>query len=237
MPESMHTNDVFTSLLRVLERIEEKLDGQEQRLNINESLARGARSARGADTIGEVNHAELPEYNGSPSPENSIADFAIGHPDEKVPYSAVGFTFQETLQTEELKKLLESYLGDCWKLPDDERLPLNLVNRAVDWTHAARDPYIVMSSIRKDIFRKGLERLKGFDVDHRSQLGNDFFVIDYSPKNTSRLYRIGEKAVGSELRVSLGEKPSHQQWSRLMYTMSSYPQWPCVDQCIVCIRA
>jgi len=223
MPDSAPMSDVFTSILRVLERIEDKLDGQEQRLDKFEDTARGSRSARAGDPISEVDLADLPELNEYASPETSIADFAIGHPNEKadVPYSDVDFTFQETGQNEELKKLLESYLGDCWKLPDDTRLPLNLVNRAVDWTHAARDPQIVMSSMRKDSFRKGLERLKGFDIDHRSQLGNDFFIIDYCPKNTSRLYRIGEKAVGSELRVSLGE-PSHHQWSRLMYIMSRW---------------
>lgn len=232
-------SDVLTSILRVLERIEDKLDGQEQSLDKFKNTATGPRSARAGDPISEVDLADLPQLNELASPETPITDFATGHPNEKadVPYSNVDFTFQETGQNKQLKKLLQSYLGDCWKLPDDKRLPLNLVNRAVDWTHAARDPYIVMSSIRQNSFRKGLERLKGFDVDHRSQLGNDFFVIDYSPKNTSRLYRIGEEAVGTELRVSLGEKPSHHQWSRLMYMMSGCPKWPCVDQCIVCIRA
>jgi len=221
MPDSAPMSDVFTSILRVLERIEEKLEGQEQHLNSSEYTSRGPRSARAVDPISEVDLADLPELNEVASPETSIVNFAIGHPNEKadVPYSDVDFIFQETGQHEELKNLLESHLGDCWKLPDDKRLPLNLVNRAVDWTHAARDPQLGMSSMRKDSFRKGLKRLKGFDIDHRSQLGNDFFIIDYSPKNTSRLYRIGEKAVGSELRVSLGE-PSHHQWSRLMYIMS-----------------
>jgi len=224
MPDSAPMSDVFTSILRVLERIEGKLDGQEQRSNTLENLARGPRSARAVDPISEVDLADLPELNGSASPEASIASFTIGHLNEKaeVPYSDLGFAFQEKGQNEELKKLLESYLGDCWKLPDDKRLPLNLVNRAVDWTHAAREPQFVMSSIRKDAIKRGLERLKNFDIDLRSQLGNDFFIIDYCPKNTSRLYRLGEKAVGSELKVSLGE-PSHHQWSRLMYVMFLWP--------------
>jgi hypothetical protein len=224
MPDSAPRSDVFTSILRVLERIEEKLDGQEQGPNTFENIARGPRSAEAIDPISEVDLADLPELNGFASPENSIPDIAIGQPHEKaeVPYSDMGSTFQETDQNEELKELLVSYLGDCWKLPDDKRLPLNLVNRAVDWTHAARDPQLVTSSIRKDAIKRGLERLKGFDIDLRSQLGNDFFIIDYSPKNSSRLYRLGEKAVGSELRVSLG-KPSHHQWSRLMYVMFLWP--------------
>lgn len=221
MPDSAPMSDVFTSILRVLERIEYKLDGQEQRLDKFEDTAGAPRSARVGDPISEVDLADLPDLNEFASPPTSIADFAVGHLNEKagVPYSDVDLTFQETAQSEQLKKLSESYLGDCWKLPDDNRLPLNLINRAGHWTHAAQDPQFGLSWIRKEAFTKALERLKGFDNDLRSQPGNDFFIIDYSPTNTSRLYRIGEKAVGSELRVSLGE-PSHHQWSRLMYVMS-----------------
>lgn len=223
MLDSAPTSDVFTSILRVLERIEDKLDGQDQRLDKFEDTVRAPRSARVGGPISEVHLADLPDLNEFASPATSIADFAVGHLNEKagVPYSDVDLTFQEAGQNEQLKKLLESYLGDCWKLPDDKRLPLNLTNRAGHGAHAAQDPQFGLSGIRKEAFTKGLERLKGFDNDLRSQPGNDFFIIDYSPTNTSRLYRIGEKAVGSELRVSLGE-PSHHQWSRLMYVMSCW---------------
>lgn len=212
------TGDVFTSMLRCLERIEEKLEGQEQRLSNFENLTRPPRSTRNADMTSELDLTETPELNGFPSPKASIADSAVYRMNEKteVPYSDIGFSSQEPGQNEEFKRLLETYLGDCWKLPDDKRLSLNLVNRAVDWTHACWDPKIVMSSIRKDAVKKGLERLRRFDHDLRAQPGNDFFIIDYCPKNTSRLYRLGEKAVGTEPRVSLS-RPSHHQWSRLMY--------------------
>ena len=224
MADTAPTSDIFTSILKVLERIEEKLDGQEQRFNTFENLTKRSRSPGNTGNTSEVDLTEIPDLNEFPSPKPSLADWAVWQTSEKtqVPYSDVGFSSQEPGQNEEFKRLLETYLGDCWKLPDDKRLPLNLANRAVDWTSASWDPKVAMSWIRKEAVVKGLERLRRFDIDLRALPGNDFFIIDYCPKNNSRLYRIGEKAVGSELRVSLGE-PSHHQWSRLMYAVSTGP--------------
>ena len=220
MADLAPTADVFTSILKVLERIEEKLDSQEQRLSNFDIVTKRSRSTRNVDEISEANLTEEDQINGFPSPKLSVADSAVWQANEKqdVPYSDARFLSRGPGQNEEYRRSLEAYLGDCWKLPDDKRLSLNLVTLVSDWAHAVRDPKIAMSSIRKDVVRKTLERLKQFDLEHRARPGNDFFIIDYCPKSTSRLYRIGEKAVGSELRVSLGE-PSHHQWSRLMYAV------------------
>ena len=220
MADLAPTADVFTSILKVLERIEEKLDSQEQRLSNFDIVTKRSHSIKDADEISEADLSEVYQINGLPSPKPSTADSAVWQANEKqdVLYSDARFTSQGPGQKEEFRRSLEAYLGDCWKLPDDKRLSLNLVKLASDWAHASRDPWSAMSSIRKGIVEKTLERLKQFDLEHRARPGNDFFIIDYCPKSTSRLYRIGEKAVGSELRVSLGE-PSHHQWSRLMYAI------------------
>ena len=217
MADTRPPSDVFGSILRVLERIEERLEGQEHRLNAFERLTKPSRSTRDTDSTSEVDLTDILQIDRSSSPIPSTADSSVWPVGEKleVPYSDVGFDCQTPSQNGDLQNMLESYLGDCWKLPDDKRLPLNLANRVVDWTSGSK---VATSSVRREGVKKGLSRLRQFDMDHRAHAGNDFFIIDYNPKNTSRLYRLGEKALGSELRVSPGEA-SHQQWSRLMYEM------------------
>ena len=139
----------------------------------------------------------------------------------KVPYSDLGFSNHEPDHGDEFKSLLEAYIGDCWKLPDDKRLPLNFANRLIDWTHATWDPKSTVSAAKQAKIVQDLERLRRFDTDLRAQPGNDFCIIDYNAKGDCRLYRVGEKAAGSELKVSLGE-PSHHQWSRLMYVLPPF---------------
>lgn len=220
MADARPPSDVFGSILKVLERIEERLEGQEHRLNAFERLTKPSRSTRDTDSTGEVDLTDLVPIDRSSSPKPSIADSVVWPAGEKleIPYSDVGFGCQFASQNEDLKNTLEATLGDCWKLPDDKRLPLNLASPSADGTSISWDSKVAMSSVAKDAVKKRLDRLRQFDNDHRAHTGNDFFIIDYNPKNNSRLYRLGEKALGSELRVSPGEA-SHQQWSRLMYEM------------------
>lgn len=63
--------------------------------------------------------------------------------------------------------------------------------------------------------RKAVDHLVQFDRELRSSPGNDFLIIDYDAAYHSRLYRIGEPAIGSEIKVDLKDS-SHKQWSRLM---------------------
>ena len=222
MADARSSSDVFTSILKVLERIEERLEGQERRLNAFDNLTKPSRSARDADSSTEIDLTDLPNIDRSSSPKPSIADSVVWPASEKleVPYNDVDSNHQMSGQNDDIKNMLEAYLGDCWKLPDDKRLPLHLANRAVDWTSATWDPKVAMSSARKDAVKRGLSHLRQFAIDHRVHPGNDFFIIDCNRKNISRLYRLGEKALGSELRVSLGEL-SHHQWSRIMYEIGN----------------
>ena len=81
----------------------------------------------------------------------------------------------------------------------------------------------------------GLERLRHFDADLRARPGNDFMIIDYNARGNCRLYRVGEQAAGSELKVSLGE-PSHHQWSRLMCVQSIPPPSDLANGALACIK-
>lgn len=142
MAETRPVDDVFTSILRVLERIEERLEGQERRLSAFETLSKPSRSLRETDSSSEVDLTDLHNDRRYPSPKPSIADSVVWQASEKaeVLYSDGGFSSQDPGQIEDLKHLLGYYLGDCWKLPDDKRLRLNLANRAVDWTSASWIP-------------------------------------------------------------------------------------------------
>ena len=229
MTESAPAADLLSAILSVLERIEERIDAQEQRLNVVNASSKSSQSIRCRSPTSEVDltelaevdrHLEAPrrarvEYPPSLAPgESAVWDKSE---DQEVPYSDLGFSYHEHSHDDDsFKGLLETYVGDCWKLPGDRRLPLHFGNRLIDWTHAARSLETTMPALHRATLVRDLERLQQFDKDRRARPGNDFLIIDYDSRTNCRLYRIGSRAVGSEPKVSLGE-PSHHQWSRLMY--------------------
>ena len=158
------------------------------------------------------------------SPSNDIhqqrADDKLG-----IPYSDVGLNYPRLQSDNTLKNLLETYLGDCWKLPDDNRLPLNfLFNRLPLWTDPAGLLDSPTPTAQQAYLVQELERLHQFDADLRAQPGNDFLLIDYDSKGNRQLYRIGQKMAGSQLKISL-DQPSYCQWSRIMYIHHPPPFW------------
>ena len=232
MTESAPAADVLSAILRVLERIEGRLDAQEQRLNLVNGSSKPGQSIRRTSSTSKVDPTESREvdthvqylrdahveYPPSPSPEA----LAAWHKSEKheESYNDPGFNYNEPDYNCEFRELLEAYIGDCWKLPDDKRLPLHLGNRLINWTHAAWSSTITVPATRRATLVRDLERLQQFDRDLRARPGNDFLIIDYDNRNNCRLYRVGNKAVGADPKVSLDE-PSHHQWSRLMYVTTS----------------
>lgn len=110
--------------------------------------------------------------------------------------------------------LLEKYLGHCANMPDDGRLSLSF-----GWTVNLVAPEI---SRLGDILTEAqrLDALCAFDADLRAQSGNDFLVVDFDTSNNSRIYRVGQEAIGGELMVS-SESPRDAPWSRLMYEVRS----------------
>ena len=89
----------------------------------------------------------------------------------EVLYSDLGFSRHEPDHNFTFKRLLETYIGDCWKLPDDKRLPLNFSNRRIDWTHDAWDPKSTISASQQKAVVQGLEQLRRFDKDLRAHPG------------------------------------------------------------------
>ena len=212
MTEPAPAAEVLSAILKVLERIEERLDGQEQRFNAVNDASRSTQSNTIMSQASEVDLTDLTDVNehGEDPQGRSLQDSVLWHGPEKpeVPYSDLGFSCHEPNHNDGFRRLLETYIGDCWKLPED--------NRLIDWTHAAWSPKSTASATRQAAVVQDLERLRRFDIDLRAQPGNDFMIIDYNSIGNCRLYRVGDKAAGSELKGALGE-PSHHQWSRLMY--------------------
>lgn len=220
MAEPVLAADVLSAILKVLERIEERLDKQEQRFDVVSDAPHRPRQSTILSSASEVDLAELAEADEEPAYPPSIssreADGWRRLEKPEVLYSDLGFSRHEPDHNKSFETLLETYIGDCWKLPEDKRLPLNFSNRLIDWTHDAWDPISTVSASQRESVVQGLEQLRRFDTDLRAHPGNDFFIIDYDSRSSCRLYRVGDKAVGPELKVSLRE-PSHHQWSRLMY--------------------
>ena len=224
MAESAPAADVLSAILGVLERIEERLVGQEQRLNLANGSSKPSQSIRRTSSVSEVDLTELEEadthvkYSSETHveypPSSSPDELTAWHKSEthEAPYSDLGFTYHESNHNDGFRGLLEPYIGDCWMLPDDKRLPLHLgIQLIKSWSSETT----LLATQRASLVRN-LERLQQFDKDLRARPGNDFLIIDYDSRSNCRLYRVGNRAVRSELKVARGE-PSHQQWSRLMY--------------------
>lgn len=234
MTDSAPAANLLSAILNVLERIEQKLDRQEQRLNAIDDAPRTPQSSATTRPGGEVDLADLTEVN--EQDEDPRSTWQLQGPEKlEVLYSDLGFSCHEPYNNDGFRKLLETHIGDCWKLPDDKRLPLNFSNRFIDWTNSAWSPRSTTSATQQAATVKNLERLRRFDADLRAQPGNDFMIIDYNARGNCRLYRVGEKAAGSELKVSLSE-PSHHQWSRLMYVRSIPRPFDLTNQVSACIK-
>ncbi|KAI4283116.1 MAG: hypothetical protein L6R38_002419 [Xanthoria sp. 2 TBL-2021] len=121
--------------------------------------------------------------------------------------------------------LLRKFLGSCSVMPDDGRLPLsfswstsNVRRRSITLENplgyqiAAPRTLQLVDNLAE---ARRLDALRTFDTDLRSLPGNDFLVVDVDSSNSSRLYRIGQDAIGGELMVR--SEPSHDApWSRLI---------------------
>ncbi|KAL8699370.1 MAG: hypothetical protein Q9201_006045 [Fulgogasparrea decipioides] len=130
---------------------------------------------------------------------------------------------------EDYHDMLTQYLGHCAVMPKDGRLPLNFtwaINPAAPKISKTTDVLIRARTLEGEALRtfdadqrltrtRMLRALHAFDEDHRTQSGNDFLVVDLDSFNNSRIYRVGEEAIGSELMVS-AESTHEAPWSRLM---------------------
>lgn len=241
MPDLQEQQQVFNGILQVLQRIEAKLETHETRVKQVEDLIQCNRlrftespesSSFTSTVASSVSWYRAPESNAplqrqdSHTLDNRSIDArhqSASNPEALSVYSRGGPKIRyglwrsedcnddrDEMLDESHFRFLEKYLGGSAAMPDDARLPLNL-----GWNTY----FVEFPSHRIQHKHAGIRRLEGlcsFDADLRAQPGNDFLVVDFDTSNNSRIYRIGEEAIGSELMVS-SESPRDAPWSRLMY--------------------
>ena len=229
MTEPARSTDVLYDILNVLQRIESKLERHEERfksLEHHSQINRGGTKIDGldssADTPRETSRAaetlyistdtSQPSRKGTPTSDRLPEDTGTAL---KIPYSQWSINQLDRFFNLSLSKLLETRLGDCWRMPDDDRLPLKFFKSNILKSNSPFGvPTDSFPTVRQP-FERDLEFLCQFDNDLRAHPGNDFMVVDFDAADETRVYRVGEKAFGSELHVEAQSLKS-APWSRLM---------------------
>ncbi|KAL8777624.1 MAG: hypothetical protein Q9203_002471 [Teloschistes exilis] len=239
MVDSAGQEDLLNGILQVLQRIETKLETHEARVKSVEDLIHRHHVAstrsegtshytlnassdvsshpRTDDSFTPRGHDSNPPHNRVVEPSTkSIMDrqavsvFSRGGP--KIEYSewhpGRADDAPMNAQDEAEFSLRTKHLGHCALLPDDRRLPLNF-HRNLNLTLGMVEYVDALTRARM------LEALRFFDTEHRMQPDNDFCVVDFDSYNNSRIYRVGEDAIGNELMVTT-ESTYEAPWSRLI---------------------
>lgn len=229
MTEPTRSNEVFYDILDVLQRIELKLESHEERFKSLEhytQISNGGGKAekiygnadipgetpRTADTLYTSVDPSRPSRKGTPTSNESPEDISNAL---KIPYSQWSINQLDRFFNLSLSKILEARLGDCWGMPDDDRLPLKFFKTNILKSNGPFGVPVDSFPATRQPFERELEYLCQFDHDHRVHPGNDFMVVDFNAADDTRIYRLGEKAFGSELQIEAqGSKSA--PWSRLM---------------------
>lgn len=226
---------VLLKILSVLERIEEKLEKQEKRFRQLENLAKDTGVTNSSnDSLKAFNDPSDPgrnhDYvdrllehqdrglNRSPSQDSLANNTFAGrnHAAIKVRYSDWSINGRNWDHDEDFMQMLQKHLNDYWRVPKDNRLPLKFFKSTIDNTDDYWGSQVAMYYATKTSVETRLAQLRRFDSELRVHPGNDFLIIDYDMINNTRIYRIGEAAIGNELMVDPGQLTS-APWSRLMY--------------------
>ena len=242
MVDAHHTGAVLVDILRVLESIERKLDQQNERLEqltTSHAIDDELKTSR-CPNIEEDNtsrrNASIPETEGRELSANEII-FISGqnnsnqgaaertntpvHPAgqplriSRIPYSCWSFGQEDQEVDARCQHMLQKFLGDFWEIPQDNRLPLNIIKNITKNRGDYVESQVATHRGSLHTLEQRLALFSRFDTSLRSHKGNDFLIIDHDPVNNTRLYRLGEKAVGDELMVQL-ERSESAPWSRLM---------------------
>lgn len=229
MTEPARSTDVLYDILNVLQRIESRLERHEERFKSLEhhiQIGRGGTKLEAldssADTSSETSRAVetlyistdylRPSRKGTPTSNSLPEDTSTT---VKVPYSQWSINQLDYFFNPSLAKSLETRLGDCWRMPDDDRLPLKFFKDNILKSNSPFGVPVDSFPTVRQPFERDLEFLCQFDSDLRAHPGNDFMVVDFDAADETRLYRVGEKAFGSELHVEAQSLKS-APWSRLM---------------------
>ena len=228
MTDDRGSHKILSSILQVLQQIEKKLDGYEERLLRLESAEEEGQWApeHGNENDGlvvPVQDESIPE-DGKSKPKIHYTEWDTNHFIESMSHDvynewdAAGTNLDEFFDLK-LSNTTQKLLGDCWSMPDDDRLPLkfvkvNILRFRIQWgAHTSK-----VFTTKKHLERE-LDRLCQFDQELRSQKGNDFVVVDFDAFNSSRIYRLGQPAIGPDLLVDLKDT-QEAPWSRIMYGRS-----------------
>ena len=223
MTDPIGHDHVLNGILRVLEQIEAKLDGHEARFRSLEDSTKRREENTGhikAETsilrTGEpgLDSLETPRPSRKGTPVNGDSYGDMQGP-LKVPYGKWSINQLDHFNLA-LSRSLAERLRDCWGMPDDNRLPMrffrsNVLQMTAPWVPPCESYPTIRYSVERD-----LETLCHFDERLREQPGNDFVVVDFDESENTRIYRLGDDAVGSELEVHQ-QGSSTAPWSRLVY--------------------
>lgn len=229
MPEPIGSSNVLHNILDVLQRIESRLAGHEERfksLEYHTQMSNGGSQAEGlggnTDTPSETSrNTEIsytsidtlrPSRKGTPTSDDSPGDSSTA---STIPYSQWSINQLDRFFNLSLSTLLEARLGDCWKMPDDSRLPLKFFKTNILKSNGPFGVPMDSFPTARQPVERDLEFLCQFDDDLRAHPGNDFVVVDFDAADNTRLYRLGEQASGLELQVE-AQGSKNAPWSRLM---------------------
>ena len=239
MPEAPHSTDVLYDILRVLERIETKLDGQETRFRQLEEVpfkakTRSEKEEEDAVTDPLASSLVTTKVDPSTTSQSEILD-EVKHV-QKVPYGDWGVdrfikAIPEAMYNNwdtsvahlerfyilsDLPPELRRRVGSCWDIPDDNRFPLKIYKSNILKSYlSGGGPGVDTISKAKQRIEREMSQLCDFDESLRKHPGNDFVIVDFDALNNSRMYRVGQEAIGSELMVDHKETKG-APWSRLM---------------------
>ena len=232
MPEPIGSGNVLHNILDVLQRIESRLAGHEERfksLEYHTQMSNGGSKAEGlrgyTDTPSEACETSRTteisytstdtlrfSRKGTPTSDDSPGDSSTAI---TIPYSQWSINQLDRFFSLSLSNLLEARLGDCWKMPDDNRLPLKFFKTNILKSNGPFGVPIDSFPTARQPFERDLEFLCQFDDDLRAHPGNDFMVVDFDAADNTRSYRLGEQASGLELQVE-AQGLKNAPWSRLM---------------------
>ena len=236
MEQQQQSQDILQAILTVLQSIEHKLEGYEDRLDTLERA-----QEEGGDTLNDeitVNSSTDADHEPQRNDDHAVLQHdpgtTIASTLLKIIYSdwhtnrliesmpQLFHDMWDTTRTRHdefldfhLSQDLEQRLGDCWHMPDDERLPLKFFKANILQTNFFYGATASTLLKGRQPFERELNLLCTFDQDHKSHPGNDFVVVDFDAYNSSRVYRLGESAVGPEPLVDVQEA-QEAPWTRIV---------------------
>ena len=236
MEQQQQSQDVLQAILSVLQSIEQKLEGYEDRLGtLERSQEVGGDTLNDEITVNSSTDADHePQQNdddavlqdtagttaASTLPKIIYSEWHTNRLIESMPQSVynvwdVTRTHLDEFFDLHLSQNLAQRLGDCWSMPGDERLPLKFFKANILQTNFFYGATAGTMMKGRQPFEKELGLLCTFDQDHKNHRGNDFVVVDFDAYNNSRVYRLGESAIGPDLLVD-AQEAEEAPWTRIV---------------------